>query len=74
MILQSVPPSSDTIIDIQTSMEEALSLDEKLDAIETEDLVRILKIRGNVRRRGPIPKKRLKVLPLLYESFTNKLF
>jgi len=46
----------------------------KLDDIDTADLVLILKIRGNVKQQGRLPKKRQKVLQLLSKSFSKELF
>ena len=45
-----------------------------LDNVDTDDLLTILRIRGNVRRRGRTPKTRSKVLEYVEESFAQPLF
>lgn len=45
-----------------------------LDSVDTDDLLTILRIRGNVRRRGRTPKTRSKVLEYVEESFAQPLF
>ena len=46
----------------------------ELHDISLEDLNSILRIRGNIGRRGRLPKQRSKVLHLLMESFSQPLF
>ena len=45
-----------------------------LDNVDTDDLLTILRIRGNVKRRGRTPKTRSKVLEYVEDSFTQPLF
>lgn len=45
-----------------------------LSDIDTEDLRAILRIRGNIKRRGRMPKERNKVIEQLEESFASPLF
>ncbi len=51
-------------------------IDNKYDlkTITVQDLIYILRVRGNVKRRGPIPKSRKKVLEHLSISFSTDLF
>jgi hypothetical protein len=44
------------------------------DSISIQDLSSILRIRGNAKRRGRIPKTRQKVIQLLADSFATDLF
>jgi len=46
----------------------------KLSEVETDDLRSILRIRGNLKRRGRMPMERNKVLKCLEESFSLPLF
>jgi hypothetical protein len=46
----------------------------KLSDVDTEDLRAILRIRGNLKRRGRMPVERTKVLQCLEESFSLPLF
>jgi hypothetical protein len=64
---------------VHLSVNGKSALDSKSDtlnlgAIDTEDLCSILKIRGNAKRRGRLPKGRTKVLEYLLESFSRPLF
>ncbi len=45
-----------------------------IDDVPTQDLAAILRIRGNVKRRGRLPKARSKVLEQMQESYTVPLF
>ncbi len=45
-----------------------------LDSIDIQDLESILRIRGNVKRRGRLPKSRDKIMEQLIVSFSNDLF
>jgi len=45
-----------------------------LNKVETKDLVAALRVRGNVKRRGRLPKSRSKVLEQLRQSYAQPLF
>lgn len=47
---------------------------DQLDSIPTHDLQTVLHIRGNMKRRGRLPKARLKIISQLQQSFLRPLF
>jgi len=55
-------------------MTKQLGFNAEFDSIPTHDLQTVLRIRGNIKRRGRLPKSRRKILSQLQQSFLTPLF
>ncbi len=73
-LLDDVDTDDDIDDDDKFENLSVVTLDLHLRGIDAEDLCNVLRIRGNVKRRGRLPKERMKVLECLKESFSKPLF